>query len=305
MAGWLVVSLVACFSVTASAGLRVYEGFDTPVNEIDGSAGDTSFGWAADSEWENGNKVAGLTMGDLVVSDGAASRTGGFAFRPLGTDTPPDGGTVYGSYLVRLDDYAEANAQRTGMIIDAESAKAPAPADVSWMQDRAGSPTPNYLMTAIQWTHDDNVHSSQVVNADTTYLVLWKLTGVAANAESTHDVTATMWILNEAQFIAQRGEGGTYLSLDEGTLDGLDIGHASTEIVSRLTTSSEAVNMQLAGSFINLLSDQGATFDEVRLAWDDGASLDTVTPIPEPGTLGLALLGVLAFPLRRRLMKAS
>ena len=121
-----------------------------------------------------------------------------------------------------------------------------------------------------------------VLSEGTTYLVIFKMTGLGASAQTQ---TLTEWVLTAAQF-----NNFAPFGLDESELNAATLGAASTNVQERGTTSTTDNAQLLSTYYMHLFGALGsnATIDELRVS---NASIGEAVEAPEPASLGLLAAG--------------
>ena len=126
-----------------------------------------------------------------------------------------------------------------------------------------------------------------------THLILYTITNLGGST-GTHSMT--QWMLTADQFDHFKAGG-----LTDAELDGATLGSGSTNVLQRASRSGVGLGAAMTTSDYLLIFSHGngtdADYDEVRMS---NASLDEVTPIPEPASLAIAALGLLGLRRRRR-----
>jgi hypothetical protein len=285
-------SMAACaaLATTAVGDLIVYEGFDCGAENntrMDGLAGATSFGFDGGSAWTNryttGTNVvrtAGLTFGQsgaasLLKTIGGstygyanASWSGARLSRPLDVTAT----TIWGSYLLRREQGYSRWVHSLLLSPNAASDDGSADVDASTREFWGGGPAP------IRLRGNQATGAGSGLSDNTTYLVLYKVTNLNASSGSS---TATLWMLNDAQYLHHK-QGG----LTDAELNAAATGTGATQVMQRGTITNTAPGHNLPrfadSGFLILLSgvsDAGrvnAFFDELRIS---NASLDETVPL--------------------------
>jgi len=247
------------------------DGANPTVNGFDGA-------WSANNDTNNGQFVTtsgGLTYSGLGTSGGAvdwnrSNSGGGFVANKnwsrnySGSIAGSTQTEVWGSLLFRYNSTYQGTSNF----------------DYNWGNAFL---TPNLVITVDDTNGDSISFATQSANvtldADTTYLILWKSVGDFAND------TLDVWLNPDLS----GGESG----IGDGNLIDFTGGYRSND-----TT----VGTALDGSFsFGGGTSQSATYDEFRI----GASFADVAPVPEPSAGLLFVIGLGALCLRRRKAERS
>ena len=294
-----VAGVVLALASAAQATVIVYDGFDNGTVNLGtlagqgggtGFSGNWVFGLNSDT---SGYQAAGLTFSNLQVTGGhatmaapsgavAARRT---VSRPLGVTQT---GTIWGSYLIRSP---LISVNVAGVLVHTAANGHDDSNTFGVFPTRYGA-TNGQMRVSAPGT-GSNLEFDGSLSTDTTYINLLKFTNLGGGSQL-H--TLTTWTLTEAQFDNFKAGG-----MLESALNAASLGTGSTQVVQRGTHSRTTVESLTTTDFFSLhtinAADQAVRFDEVRIS---NVSLDEVTPIPEPATMGLLALGGVAGLRRRR-----
>lgn len=243
----------------------------------------------------------GLTFSNLIVSGGMATLTTTTSATTLGgafANTINHTGTLYHSYLVNL-----STGGGTGTMYSRVNGTSGATSDPHFIAsaDAAGASTvPN---VAYGTTTGTSAAGSSTMAANTTYLVVARYTNVGSTLTTENPGVATLWVLTESQFDFFQIGGFT-----DAAFDLASVGTGNNQIFAKATSTQTTGGFSFSGNgtgnmsynFFWTLPNADALFavDEIRY----GTTLDSVMPIPEPGTLALIAIGlaVILFRLRRQ-----
>jgi hypothetical protein len=293
LAGWVGIVLAP----QAQAALLLYEGFDygsspARLNAVSGAAlglDGSGYTGADNVQYQS----AGLTFGSLVTSGGKANLgyNGSAFYATRGLDFSLTTGTLYGSYLFRAYDDAGGDGGISPVMFGSSVNDNTSELAV------AGNTAGTGGISAGLKTYGNSVIASGISQAvNSTYLVLFQVDNLAATAGQTQNIN--LWVLSMEQFENFKLGG---LTMDE--LQAADLGQEATNVWQRLSYT-----LNVAGSNkISLADTDSLTLfsyrskyevDEIRIS---SASLDEVTPVPEPVSVALIVggLGVLALRKRR------
>jgi hypothetical protein len=301
------LSIFACIALGGFCESRgsviVYEGFDYGATEsnLGGLGNTTELG--LQGTWVNNGGAgtttqympSGLTFSDLLVSGGLAQinaigagtgdRTAGAA-RQIAVDAQT--GTLWGSYL--FNPISDAAARSVSSLLHGNAAN---------ITDNTAyfSLANNEFNVGVGGVRISNSAGGGAAAAtggvtltlNTTYLYLFKLENIGAAGGTPQ--SATMWMLNEAQFDNFKSGG-----LDEAELNSAAIGAGATGVMQRATrtTAGLAAPGTFDGTdflrFFNFSGGELITqFDEIRFA---NGSLAEVAPVPEPSTFVAIASGI-------------
>jgi len=311
-----VTGIVLASSSISQAALLAYEGFNytngSGLNNV--SSGGTGFG--TNSWLHSGSNAptvgAGLSLGNLQVSGGAAVMTGrgdqGTNILTRTVGTPATTGTnLYFSFLHRRDTWKNSSNQdatnwRTGWtsVGIADTANRNVNNGNNAMFDRGVVYINRFgeENAGVGYTPSPSANSAANRNitmlVGTTYLFVGKFTNLGSTQQE-----AKMWILNAANVTAI----GLLSSPTDTNLNTNSIARAT--LASSLTMSSSFNT----GNVVKLLT-QGQDsltytdrFDELRFAdTSSGNAIAQVMPVPEPTTIGLIGLAAVGLLSRRRRM---
>ena len=299
---FVVLVVLLTLSGVAKAVLIMHEPFDyggSDIEDITGLGGSQT-GFSPTEQWSNDESdadyvAAGLSFGSLLTTGGKFNYTssGGRQTISRGIDINQTG-QIWGSYLWRPITNDSGGNVNTIMIHN------------SITGDENGS---EFLAAGLGWTAGDkgevrlnggNKGSAQAGSVSqtngNTYLILYTITNLGGNA-GTHSMTE--WMLTVDQYENFKAGGLTDAELDAATL-----GSASTDVLQRSSISGVGLGAAMTDADFLMIFQHDTTtaeYDEIRMS---NTSLDEVTPaIPEPSTLTLAALGILAllgFTRRRR-----
>ncbi|OJU98316.1 MAG: hypothetical protein BGO12_02680 [Verrucomicrobia bacterium 61-8] len=294
--------IFTAFTTSSQAALLVYEGFNysagLALNTITPNAStaglDKTVAYAGNGA-VNYVTGSGLTFGALTTSGGsissAASVTAvGAAKLSLNTYV----GTLWSSYLVSFSSISNTAVGNGALTRVANDISNNGERFNSYADSRipSGSPSTNI---GIAYNAASNITvGTTALSLDTTYILISKYTNVGS-AVNAGTGTGTLYALSLSQFNSFLSAGGA-----ESWLNSASIGTGASNVTGRVSSTNNANSTYLFQSggyaqFVNV--NDGVTFDELRY----GSTLADVTPVPEPGTLGLAALGVgTAFLLRRK-----
>lgn len=292
----------------ANAGIIAEESFDygSTAGVLAGKNGGTGFSTAwADNQLSGSNPLVpwdytpdGLTFGSVATSGGAARWTNGAdntragqANRQLTTSLTS---TVYGTFLFRIDERATTSNSTAALLIGAQTASdGSASFTMNAPQYGTGNIEGALRINGSEEQFLDNGGSplsagDGTVGSGTTYMALFEYDPSLASSQG--------WILTLDQFLNFSGSS-TLTSTD---LNSATLGSGSTQVLQRggLSGGTGSTDyLALFGAFENL----NVTYDEIRLS-DTSLSEAAPATVPEPSTLALACMGLLAAPgmYRRR-----
>jgi hypothetical protein len=288
------IPFLACtfLSVPAQAALIAYDGFNysAGANALAGNNGGTGFSgvWTNRDVTSTGWSVlsTGLTFSDLPVTGGRIQGTstlgGGHSEVMRDLTTNLSGSQVYGSFL-----YATNQPHRTLTVAGLQIGNS---ADARNTQTVQAYPDEWDQTVGVRQNGTGGGSTGSTLTIDVTYLVLF-----SANLVNTSP-TATMWVLNSAQFDTLKSGG-----LTEAELNSAAVGTGSSNIWAKSTVVGANRVLGITNN-VNFLAFSGysgapeiaASFDELRI----GTTLASV--IPEPSSALLGGLGLLALLRRRR-----
>jgi len=270
-----------------------------------GKNGGTGFSTAwADQQLSGSNPLVpwdytpnGLTFGSVATSGGAARWTNGSdntragqANRQLTTSLTSN---VYGTFLFRIDE-RPTTSNSTAALLIGEQTDSDGSASFTMNAPQFGTGS---IEGAVRINGSaDNFLSNGgspltvgngTVGSGTTYMALFEYDPTVASSQG--------WILSLDQFVNFAGSS----TLTPTDLDNAALGSGSTQVMQRgglSGTTGSNDYLALFGAFENL----NVTYDEIRLS---NTSLSEAAAVPEPSTLALAGMGLLAAAgvYRRRL----
>ncbi|MGD9418599.1 MAG: PEP-CTERM sorting domain-containing protein [Verrucomicrobiota bacterium JB025] len=270
-------------TISASAALVVYEGFDyAEGSTLAGGAGGTGF----DSAWttNNGSGPA-LTVGADSIAFPGLLTTGGSILRAEKTNITTsarvldstsvaaltgDGTTLWGSFL-----YLDGNGD--GFNADSSLSLASTTAAVA----------NNHVLSAAGYG------VGLAIGENTVYTEAIVYEGATAASFATSTLTDATVLDATSLFVFSIEWGAT-----EDVLSFYRITDLSDPLPTAFstTTFNFSSTEQASLNTLNIVESQTGEFDEIRL----GTSLESVLPVPEPGSLVLLSLGSLAFFRRKR-----
>jgi hypothetical protein len=294
---WLTCAVVSVsLTSAASAALIVYEPFDYPANQrvlgqTNPSNGNTWLRAAAATDTTAINTAAGSLTPPLGLAEaagnsakitGVGTSSGGanrLGFAGFGTNS---GNTVYYSLLLRIDDVSNSNNTLGGFFIgfndNGNVATATNPTSVAARLQVRQDPTDisKYNLGIIRQrapagTGADVNWTGPMTPGETLFLV-----ASTEQVPGPQNDISRLWINPDPSFYGEPVPPPATLT-DNTTGVGTDIGAFS--IILR----------QSPAPFL--------TLDELRV----GTTWGDVTPLPEPGTFGLLMLGAIGLLTRRRL----
>ncbi|MDA3874914.1 MAG: PEP-CTERM sorting domain-containing protein [Kiritimatiellae bacterium] len=289
-----------------AADLLVYDGFSGySTGEL---AGQTAAGTGLTGAWakRSGDGAVtnvtgtGLTFGSLATSGGAAS------FSIPGKDLSVVGvemnlassvtGTVYSSMLFNFSALDGNSVSLSGMRVADDQALN---TNVR-LSTYANSHETSAYSPGVNYNSATNAIAGQTLAADTTYMSISIFENVGEALSAGNPGTGSVYVLTEAQFEDFVANGRT-----DANLTGRATGSGANQVTafaSESLTSGGPFNFA-NGNFMGLASyshvsgtELAGTYDEFR--W--GTDLDSVSVVPEPNTLVLMGLSVLALALFRR-----
>lgn len=313
-----VISLVTAPEVHAA--LLVYDGYGyvegTSLNGTVPGAntvglGSTAYGGTAANNYTvNANS---LTFSNLATTGGSISFTTGTnavvgtVQFGAGTSTPYVGadvylgtattytGTLYNSYLVKLNTTPTTSTTVEGRVSDSTAALGQR--FISAADSRV---TTNGTRPSVSYDNSDAsggipTLTTTPLGTIETYLMISKFTGVGSTLTDVNQAFATLYILTASQFDSFIAAGGT-----ESYLDAATIGSSGTQITGRATDGNNNTSGTPDfgnGDFVQYLTiSSSGTIDETRY----GTTLADVIPlIPEPSSFALSAIGSLLVVLRR------
>lgn len=307
--GNLVLCLGASASITtaAHAALLVYEPFDYGSTDVllsgvsgtalglDGSTYSTGSAATLGAPGSVNYYDDGLDFSNLSVTGGRAHIIYDTTIRNAtrGLDASLSSGTLYGSFLYVCG--GGTNNGISDLLFGASNATDNTGKIVVAANEYDGSSTsdgPNYMGARISGT-GVKATGTQMAEDGTTYLVLFQLSNIGATSGSQ---TLDAWALTEAQFDTFKAGGLTSAELNAATL-----GATATDVLQRTSVTKSAATY---ASFLDTDSMRlyslrtNGQFDEIRIG---SASLDEVTPVPEPASIAaLGLASMLMFRRQRR-----
>lgn len=296
-------ALVAGLSGTARADLLVYEGFNyaTGTSMIGTAPGAGTVGLDQSAVYETGNpgvftvQSESLSFGPLATSGGSSSFTTAtsVAAVKLSLDTTPFTGTLWSSYLVKLDGHGGNPANGVGTRV-ANTEKNEGDRFQSLADSRNST---SHSVATLYGAGNTSTGSGVVLDTGTTYMLISRFTNVgrALNGTTTTGV-ATVWALTQEQFehLVEANDREAYLN---ATVSG-------TGVKATATTSPEVTSGTFkfeTGNYAQFVSvNNSGVYDELRF----GSTLADVTPIPEPASVA-AVVGLLAGGLAWRRRRVS
>lgn len=299
--GGLVAGLTGLVGIVlapqAQATLLLYEGFaygstgNVALNTLSGSAlglDGTSYTGAANVVYQS----EGLAFGSLLTTGGNANLpyNGAVFYVTRGLDFSLTSGTLYGSYLFRAYDDAGGDAGISPVMFGSSQSDNTSELAVAGNTSGTGGISAGlktYGQSAIA------TGASQTVNS--TYLVLFQVDNMGATAGQTQNVN--LWVLSIDQFENFKLGGLTAAELQAATL-----GSGATDVWQRLSYTLNVVgsnNISLSDTDSLTLFSYRSKYqvDEIRIS---NASLDEVTPVPEPVSLAMIIGGLSVLALRKR-----
>lgn len=295
-------AFASCFMVNRSAqAVIVYEGFETAapggytaggsiigVNPNGSTIGlDTNSLWLTSGGNVNGSQIVsgtGLTMGSggttlvttggsLVVSkDVTSDRRTAVTF-----DVDPYVGTLYQSFLVKIDD-------SNGGAIFITTGEATSTTGRRFRVVPRSNDTGNPVAT--DYSGSTNNNGSGTLVTGVTYIMLARYTRVGETINQSTPGVASVYALTSAQFDALKAGGLTDAELDGATIGSQITGRATFSDSSGTNTFPGTSTTPLALQIITGTNTTLVTYDEFRY----GISFDDVTPIPEPNSI--VLIGI-------------
>jgi len=310
----------------ATAGLWIYEGFDTGVGSETnvagaGLSGATSVGFAG--AWDavgngNGTETAAFmpnglsfsnllgTPGSLKVSIDGSGTAAMNAYRQV-TVGAGDRATVFGSLLFQTVSAQTAYVSVMGFESGASTNFVGDPITPHRLGDNddpfrfnvgPDSWNSSALSSGVKVRRWDAAGSMAAIGgpngitSGTTYLMVWKLTNAYTGGSRSVNQEGVVWVLSESQYTLGAG------SLDEAFLD-------SNNTYKAMVTNGLAGGI-VGGDYMNIAAlAAGVTganttyYDEVRV----GDTIADVTPVPEPASFALVLgaltLGLIGWRRRR------
>lgn len=296
----IIMAAALVISSNAQAALLVYEPFvytaGATLNNVtpNGSTVGLNTTTAYSGSGANGYSVqaSGLSFSGLQTSGGSVAFTGGtnVAAGQLSLATPPVMGTLYASYLVSLS----ARGAGTGDGVAVRVADNNTTGGDRFNIQADSRQTSTNVAINYGGSTSGVTNSGVSLNLNSTYLLIARFTNVGQVSVGTPGV-ATIYALDETQF-------GNFLlgGANDAYLDSASIG-GPTGLTARISDDSITTGTFdfATDDFFALVSVNGSgRFDEVRY----GTTLAAVTPIPEPGSVVIALsgLGLLTWRLARR-----
>lgn len=236
----------------------------------------------------------GMTFGNLQTTGGKANiaYNAGYATRGLNFNIA-NGATLFGSFLY-IDNGGHSSGNGTAAWLLGASNATDNNASLSVFGGVYGTGGASTGIKAGQ-SGGGSVTSSGVPTADgTQFLALFQVTNMNATSGSQ---TLSIWTLNPAQLAQFKTAGMTAANLNAaatGTGATNVLQKGSVTINGGYVIANDTLSMRI------LSYQYGFDIDEIRLS---NASLDEVTPVPEPAAIS-TLLGAGALLLRRRKPRA-
>jgi hypothetical protein len=288
----------------ARATLLVYEGFNgySTGSLVGQTASSSTIGLTGNYQSVGGTSLSavssGLTLGNLVVSGGAANSSSqtaaaiGVAFSNSVSAT----GTIYSSYLAQINTSPTSpNDSALYMGIGSSPTGTNATRTFkSYGVSGSGANTPG-----IAYGATDIMSPSPALSLNTTYAIVARYTRVGSTLSVGSPGVATLWVLTADQF--------NYFSIggfSDAELDAATVGSGATNVYNTLTqtvtSGSYTFDNTKALQFSTTAANGASSFymDEIR--W--GTSLNDVLPIPEPQVVVLLAIsaGLLLVSRKRR-----
>jgi hypothetical protein len=201
-------------------------------------------------------------------------------------------GTLYSSMLFNFEDFGSGTSNLASMRVD----------NVPAINESVRLAT--YPLGQNVGTYNPGVSydggptaAGQELFINTTYMAISVFENVGESLSGGNPGVASVYVLDEAQF-----ENFVANGRSEGNLTGRATGSAADQVFAFATETITSGTYNFAdANFLGLSSyQQGGevigTYDELR--W--GTDLDSITVIPEPGTLALMGLSLIALALFRR-----
>ncbi len=278
LTGGLLLSGTAAHAATLS-----YDGFAVPGEYTDnadiiGVNGGENFAaaWAGNANGAQLDAAAdGLSYLDLVTTDGAADRQSPSGFATVTRDfaASNQSGNIYFSYLVQNPNDTNANDRFSF-------------SDASVERFRIGTDNNENLNLQVQLAGGDGSNyvvdtTDNAVNFSNPVLVVGEIQ-INGNASDTF----TVWI-NPSDLSDVAGSAAETLSASVQ-----DVRDAQPGSNTGLFAAVNEIGIRNTARVY--------TYDEIRISTGSGSALADVVPVPEPGSLGLVGLGLVAVLSRRR-----
>jgi hypothetical protein len=266
---------------TGQAATLSYEGFDVPGDyadnaDINGGSGGENFSgaWAGSDQFDAA--ATGLSYGSLVTTDGAADRQSPSGFATLTRDFAASNqtGNVYFSYLIQNPN--DTNENDRVSLADASGSE----------RFRIGFTNDEKLNLQVQLAGGDG--SNYIVDTSANSFDFTSPVLVVGEIEINSGVndTFTVWV-NPSDLSDVAGSAAETLSASVTDVRTLQVGNNN----GLFAGINEIAIRNTARTY---------TFDEIRISTGTDAAVGDVVPVPEPGSLGLVALGVLAMLGRGR-----
>lgn len=295
------LALVAALPSSMRASLLVYEGFNysagTVLSAATPGAGtttglNTSTAYSGTGAGNFTVQAASLSFGDLTTSGGSVLGTTATSVAAAKLQlASPFTGTLWSSYLVSLSTTGSGTGDGALLRVSDNNSNLNE-RFISFADSRSSS-------TNVAVAYDaTSTATGKSLLASTTYIIIAKFTNVGVALSGTTTGQSTVWALTAAQFRNFILGGGTEDYLNFASVSGSDTDVSARGADGVVTSGTLSV---ATGNFFSIVSvNDTARFDELRL----GTSLADVTPVPEPGSAGLAAaasaLAAVATARRRR-----